>query len=141
MKIPHFHCISAYPELVSIQLTLNYIHTELRSAYPGLNSVYPQFNVAGSKTNFGINEISSDDDEYKDEDGDVSDNHNHIDTLLLNGAEYGGSEAACKLEKNKKQLGLCTEPQTPRKTRARCGQCRLDDGSSAYQMQVGDCAA
>ena len=34
----------AYPELVPIQLTLNYVHTELRSAHPGLNSVYPQFN-------------------------------------------------------------------------------------------------
>ena len=64
--------------------------------------MYPQFNAAVSKTNFGINEISSDDGEYKDEDGDVNDNHNHIDTLLLNGAEYGESEAACKLEKNKK---------------------------------------
>ena len=91
MKSPHFHCIFVYPELVSIQLTLNYIHTELRSAYPGLNSVYPQFNAAVSKTNFDINEISSDDDEYKDEDDDVNDNHNHIDTLLLNGTEYGES--------------------------------------------------
>ena len=104
MYNPHFHGKSAYPELVSIQLTLNYIHAELRSAYPGLNSAYPQFNVAGSKTNFGINEISSDDGEYKDEDGDVNDNHNHIDTLLLSGAEYGESEAACKLEKNKKTI-------------------------------------
>ena len=63
MKIPYFHSISVYPELVSIQLTLNYTHTELRSTYPGLNSVYPQFNVAVSKTNFCMNEISSDDDE------------------------------------------------------------------------------
>ena len=101
MYNPHFHGKSAYPELVSIQLTLNYIHTELRSAYPGLNSVYPQFNVAGSKTNFGTNELSSDDDEYKDEDDDVNDNQNLFDILLLNGVAYGKFEAACKLKKEK----------------------------------------
>ena len=28
----------AYPELVAIQRTLNYMHTELRSAHPRLNS-------------------------------------------------------------------------------------------------------
>ena len=28
------------------------MHTELRSAHPGLSSVYPQFNVAANKTNF-----------------------------------------------------------------------------------------
>ena len=127
------------------------MQTALRSEHAVLNSVYPQLNVADNKTNCCIDEVSSDDDEYKDEDDDVNDNHNHIDTLLLNGAEYGESEAACKLEKNKKQLGLCTEPQTPRKTRARCGQCRLDDCGSigrlrpahrhmsvACHMQVGD---
>ena len=54
---PHFHSISAYPELVSSQFTLNYIHTELRSAHPRLNSVYPQFNVALNKTNFCITMI------------------------------------------------------------------------------------
>ena len=140
MKIPYFHGISIYPELVSIQLTLNYIHAELRSAYPGLNSAYPQFNVAGSKTNFGINEISSDDDEYKDEDEDVDVYHNRIDIFLLNRMEYRKFEAACKLENNRRQLGLLTEAQTPRKTRARCRQCKLDDGSSAYQLQVGDWA-
>ena len=46
---PHFKCISAYPELVLIQLTPNCVHTELRCAHPGLNSVYPEFSVAVNK--------------------------------------------------------------------------------------------
>ena len=32
------------PELDSIQLTLNYMQTELRSEHPVLNSAYPKFN-------------------------------------------------------------------------------------------------
>ena len=78
-----FHCISAYPELASIQLTRNYIDTELRSTHPGLNAVYPQFNAAANKTNLYTNKKSCDDDEYKDEDDDVNDNHSHIDILFV----------------------------------------------------------
>ena len=82
---------------------------------------------------------SDDDDEDKDDDDDVDDSRNRFD-IFLNRMEDRKLGAACKLEKKRRQLGLCTEPQTPRKTRARCGQCMLDDGSSAYQMQVGDWA-
>ena len=82
MLNPHVHCISAYPELVSIQFTLNYIHTELRSAYPGLNSVYHNSTLPLTKL-IAVSPLSSDDDQDKDENEDADDNHNHVDILFV----------------------------------------------------------
>ena len=70
------------PELDSIQLTLNYMQTALRSEHPVLNSVYPQFKVAVSKL-IPASRLSSDDDEDKDKNEDVDDNHNHVDILFV----------------------------------------------------------
>ena len=112
--------------------------TRLNSAYPELHAYRTQ--ICSPRTEFCIPTIQrcpwtkiisastwlsdDDDDEDKDEDEDLDDNHNHIDILFAKRRGIRRIGSCMQTREQKRQWRLKAEPQTPRKTRARCGQCR-----------------